>query len=188
MVDQSVPANIDTTPAEWLPEVPETQPEPVEAPGELPAWLQQAVEDEPAPQAQEPAKSSLEDWLQSLENESAAPETAPAQEPELILAEAWQPETAPVPSEIDPNLTGKPALNAAQAALNHGHLDPALDIYNRFINNGEMLDEVIHDLRDALYRYPVDISVWQSLGDAYARNNQLQEALDAYTKAEELLR
>ena len=44
------------------------------------------------------------------------------------------------------------------------------------------------DLREALYRYPVEVSLWQALGDAYMRSNRLQEALDAYTKAEELLR
>jgi cytochrome c-type biogenesis protein CcmH/NrfG len=51
-----------------------------------------------------------------------------------------------------------------------------------------LLNEIILDLQDALYRYPVEISIWQALGDAYMRNNQLQDALDAYTKAEELLR
>jgi cytochrome c-type biogenesis protein CcmH/NrfG len=39
-----------------------------------------------------------------------------------------------------------------------------------------------------LYRFPVDVNIWQSLGDAYMRANRLQDALDAYTKAEELLR
>ena len=80
------------------------------------------------------------------------------------------------------------SLAEVQNALNRGNLDKALDGYNSFIQNGQYLEETIHDLRDALYRYPVDISIWQALGDAYARNNQLQEALDAYTKAEELLR
>jgi cytochrome c-type biogenesis protein CcmH/NrfG len=50
------------------------------------------------------------------------------------------------------------------------------------------LDEVIHDLREAIYRFPVDVSIWQTLGDAAMRANRLQDALDAYTKAEELLR
>ena len=45
-----------------------------------------------------------------------------------------------------------------------------------------------YDLREATYRYPVDVNIWQSLGDAYMRANRLQDALDAYTKAEELLR
>jgi cytochrome c-type biogenesis protein CcmH/NrfG len=50
------------------------------------------------------------------------------------------------------------------------------------------MEEIIFDLQEATYRHPVDVIVWQTLGDAYMRNNRLQEALDAYTKAEELLR
>ena len=40
----------------------------------------------------------------------------------------------------------------------------------------------------ALYRYPVEVAILQALGDAYMRANRLQDALDSYTKAEELLR
>jgi cytochrome c-type biogenesis protein CcmH/NrfG len=32
------------------------------------------------------------------------------------------------------------------------------------------------------------VDLWQTLGDAYVRKNKLQDALDSYTKAEELLR
>ena len=51
-----------------------------------------------------------------------------------------------------------------------------------------MLEEVTFDLKEAIYRFPVEVSIWQALGDAYMRANRLQDALDAYTKAEELLR
>ena len=47
---------------------------------------------------------------------------------------------------------------------------------------------MIHDLKEISYQYPIEVSVWQSLGDAYMRANQLQDALESYTKAEELLR
>ena len=79
-------------------------------------------------------------------------------------------------------------LYAAQTSLYGGQVGPALEFYEEVIRSGKLLDESIHDLRDALYRYPVDISIWQTLGDAYVRSNRLQEALDAYTKAEELIR
>ena len=68
------------------------------------------------------------------------------------------------------------------------NLSGAIDTYSKLIKKGRFLDEVIFDLRDALYRFPVDVNIWQSLGDAYMRANRLQDALDAYTKAEELLR
>ena len=34
--------------------------------------------------------------------------------------------------------------------------------------------------------YPVEVGIWQTLGDAYMRANRLKEALEAYNKAEEL--
>ena len=63
-----------------------------------------------------------------------------------------------------------------------------LRVAGKLIRKTRLLDEVIYDLREALYRYPVEVSIWQALGDAYMRANRLQDALDAYTKAEELLR
>ncbi len=79
-------------------------------------------------------------------------------------------------------------LSTAQTVLNHDFLDESMKYYMRLIKKGHLLDEVIHDLREATYRYPVDVIIWQTLGDAYMRANRLQDALDAYTKAEELLR
>ena len=76
----------------------------------------------------------------------------------------------------------------AKSELGHGNIAAALDIYTKLIRRGKSLEDIIRDLRDALYRYPVEVPIWQTLGDAYMRANRLQEALDAYTKAEELLR
>ena len=79
-------------------------------------------------------------------------------------------------------------LSSAQDVLDQNSLDDAMKKYLKLIKKGRLLDEVIHDLREAIYRYPVDVIIWQTLGDAYMRANRLQDALDAYTKAEELLR
>ena len=79
-------------------------------------------------------------------------------------------------------------LVSAQAALNLNQAKEAMQAYTKLIKKNRLLDEVIHDLREAIYRFPVDINVWQTLGDASMRANHLQDALDAYTKAEELLR
>jgi cytochrome c-type biogenesis protein CcmH/NrfG len=83
---------------------------------------------------------------------------------------------------------GVVSIGGAQAELGRGNIAAALDLYGRLIRKGKSLEEIIRDLRDALYRYPVEVPIWQALGDAYMRANRLQEALDAYTKAEELLR
>ena len=86
------------------------------------------------------------------------------------------------------NMPLDPLLGSARNELSRSNISGALDTYAKLIKKGRLLDEVVHDLRDALYRYPVDVNIWQSLGDAYMRSNRLQDALDAYTKAEELLR
>ncbi len=80
------------------------------------------------------------------------------------------------------------SLLGAESELGRGNIAAALDLYARLIRKGKSLEDIIRDLRDALYRYPVEVPIWQALGDAYMRANRLQEALDAYTKAEELLR
>jgi tetratricopeptide (TPR) repeat protein len=82
----------------------------------------------------------------------------------------------------------EPILGQARDDLSSGNIQGALNTYGRLIRKTRLLDEVIYDLRDALYRFPVDVGIWQTLGDAYMRANRLQDALDAYTKAEELLR
>jgi tetratricopeptide (TPR) repeat protein len=84
--------------------------------------------------------------------------------------------------------TVDPVLAMARNELSQNNVNQALDSYGKLIKKARYMDEVIYDLREALYRFPVDVNLWQSLGDAYMRANRLQDALDAYTKAEELLR
>ena len=69
-----------------------------------------------------------------------------------------------------------------------GDLPLALKHYGRLIRRKYYLAEVIADLEAALVQYPVDIDLLQTLGDAYMRADRLREALEAYNKAEALLR
>ena len=181
---------------------------PVASPGlsssqseDLPPWLQS--EAEPEPQATAPANPS--DWrpVQQKPVKMEQPVAAPQPEPEKEEPMPAAPPPAPKPVERAPVSTpittrSKPvsvaskaapmSLGDAQAQLGRGNIAAALDIYGKLIRKGKSLEDIIRDLRDALYRYPVEVPLWQSLGDAYMRANRLQEALDAYTKAEELLR
>jgi tetratricopeptide (TPR) repeat protein len=175
---------------------------------ELPAWLQ--AETEPEPAAKEPANPA--DWhpAQPAEVQPPAAEAISQQvvepRPEPVAEERPAP-PPPVPVRVEkaPMPTPAPArpkpvsvsvapkaatlsLGDAQFQLGRGNIAAALDIYGKLIRKGKSLEDIIRDLRDALYRYPVEVPLWQSLGDAYMRANRLQEALDAYTKAEELLR
>ncbi len=120
----------------------------------------------------EPALSSL------LEEKAAAPE------PE---AEPHKEPAAPIDAAISA-MPVDPILGRARDDLSSGNVPGALNTYGRLIRKTRLLDEVVRDLREALYRYPVDVGIWQALGDAYMRANRLQDALDAYTKAEELIR
>lgn len=88
--------------------------------------------------------------------------------------------------EATPVISG--SLENARILLDQGKIDVAVEEYNLLIGDGISLDEILFDIEKALYRHPVDIGLWQTYGDALAKSNRLQDALDAYTKAEELLK
>jgi tetratricopeptide (TPR) repeat protein len=117
---------------------------------------------------------------------------APAvQAPQPAAANSAPQAPAPRPAVRETGLLGDkdgPALQKARDLLAHGGLDAAVSEYAKLVKRGKLLEEVIYDLKEATYTHPVDVVIWQTLGDAHMRANQLQDALDAYTKAEELLR
>ncbi len=174
---------------EWLAGLDEEKaPEPTSPAGALPAWLRGETEIETEPALSEPVGPS--DWM---------PVEASAPEPPAVALPPVEEKVAPLPPQ-EPPMKSRPGatgmlsttrdltLSQAQIELSRGNIPAALEIYGKLIKKGRLLDEVIFDLREALYRYPVEVIIWQALGDAYLRANRLQDALDAYTKAEELLR
>jgi tetratricopeptide (TPR) repeat protein len=140
---------------------------------------------EPEPVAQKESFELPEELrVEPLQEE---PALEPVQSRETTPPPYQEPASRSVPGVVVPNVD--PVLGMARNELSRNNINSALESYARLIKKGRFLDEVIFDLRDAVsYRYPVDVNVWQSLGDAYMRANRLQDALDAYTKAEELLR
>ena len=122
---------------------------------------------------------------ENLESAAPRPAAGNAPEPAQPLREPIPLGNPPVP-ETSP--AGAPSLGGAKAELERGNLAVALEIYGKLIRKGKFLEEISRDLREALHRHPVEVSIWQALGDAYIRANRIQEALDSYTKAEELLR
>ncbi len=180
------PTRIEPTRAtDWQPvESTTAEPEPVMAQPEA-----QLSEVEPSAPEPEPVPPQAE---------VQPPQPEPASVVEIIeekIAAAQEAPVAPPPPK-PPKVKGTgrltmpfdPILGQARNELSGSNISGALESYTRLIKKGRFLDEVIFDLRDALYRFPVDVDIWQSLGDAYMRANRLQDALDAYTKAEELLR
>jgi hypothetical protein len=186
--------------------------------GDLPAWLlaeetAPAVAEPTIFSDWRPAEGSTEKTTMEEQPvvEPSMPEPLPAAPFEMAEAETVlepeQPKSEPAPVMEAPKTpeaqpepvaqrettglnipTVDPVLAMARDDLSRNNVNGALGSYGKLIKKARYLDEVIYDLRDALYRYPVDVNLWQSLGDAYMRANRLQDALDAYTKAEELLR
>ena len=154
---------------------------------EIPAWI-----DETIPVSEPLAPTTPGEWVPVDEKPAPVPDLEPIAEPASFAVET------PVQLRVlggTGMLARIPAqdkdaefLAGAQAALNTNQLNEAMQAYIKLIKKNRLLEEVIHDLREAIYRFPVDIIVWQTLGDASMRANRLQDALDAYTKAEELLR
>jgi len=160
--------------AEWE----EPAPTAAEAPGAAPAEAE--AEAEPVPQ------ETLE-WVQEATAEEEGVEITP---PAWVPAQQHipPPETMslkPLPEEQDPYLDD---LRRAREAIANDDLETGLRLYRRLIRRRKYLDEVIEDLLQAQYYYPMSVELLQLLGDAFARAGRLQDALDTYLKAEELLR
>jgi cytochrome c-type biogenesis protein CcmH/NrfG len=76
----------------------------------------------------------------------------------------------------------------AKKALDNGEIEKALEDYEILIDKKKQLEETVDDLTAASLEYPMNVQIIKTLGDAYMSMDQLQEALDAYSKAEDLLR
>ncbi len=95
--------------------------------------------------------------------------------------------TVEVVQEISPSEFETPELQDAWDRIAEGNIEKAVDQYAGLINQDQHLDEVIRDLHSAINKYPSDSALYQCLGDAYMHTNMLQEALDAYNRAEDLI-
>lgn len=129
-----------------------------------------------------PAVAQVKQQIPSVQPVVAQPQ--PAAQPKV---------QAPKPQPKKPVVKQEPVgvsaiLTQAKGELDRGDIPTALDHYGKLIKKGKNLEETIRDLTDSLYRYPVEVGIWQTLGDAYMRANRLKEALEAYNKAEELIR
>ncbi len=209
--EQGVPPSEEEQPPDWLRALEaETASQPTEEKvvTDLPDWLAGLDEEKPPKQAPPPAET-LPDWLRE-EGEGAPVSLEPVRPADWTPVEEAppaepSPPSPPVEKPASPSyretvtrsrsgmtgmlsMTRDLTLSQAQAELSRGNIPAAMEIYGKLIKKGRLLDEVIFDLREALYRYPIEVIIWQALGDAYLRANRLQDSLDAYTKAEELLR
>ncbi len=97
-------------------------------------------------------------------------------------------------TELDPS--GLPAEAQAQiqyangyikinAAINEGELEPAIELLGKILKfraEDPMARSFLAALNDKIDRMPVSIQTYQTLGDAFFKNNMLDKARDMFTK------
>jgi tetratricopeptide (TPR) repeat protein len=214
--EEPAPVNLSADLPDWLQGVEEesTQLTELEDEGDdVPPWMHREQWESEEPQPLKPTSPS--DW-HPVEVEVPQPVSVPVTEQEDDIEASHKPAeqtytAAPLAVEVSEQQVSKPAparkkaglsarqvqpevqdvtlsLNQAKDELDRGDIPAALARYGKLIKKGRHLDDAIRDLSESLYRYPVEVGIWQTLGDAYMRANRLKEALESYNKAEELIR
>jgi cytochrome c-type biogenesis protein CcmH/NrfG len=89
--------------------------------------------------------------------------------------------------EVLPEVDYSVLFSNAQSMVEAGDYASAQPALNTLIVAEQNLDDIIALAQEALNRDPTDFNLLLTLGDAYGRSGKLQNALDAYTKAEEYL-
>ncbi len=92
------------------------------------------------------------------------------------------------PSVPTPGAADSAIFDEARRDILKGETKMAGGKLTNLIQRQLFLPEIIQVLQQALVNKPDDVYVLQSLGDAHLNSDNLQAALDAYLKAEELLR
>jgi len=128
----------------------------------------------------------------------AAPVTIEAIQQGLTSAGFARLETgrlAAVASSLTPNNGDAPAtttdipaqIEAARTLRRDGRLGEALAEYRTLVKVAtDRMPEIIRDLRDAAIEAPHEPEVHRLLGDAYIREGDYVEALEAYNRASQL--
>ena len=78
-------------------------------------------------------------------------------------------------------------LVTARAKVNDRLIDEAIELYSALVKKKKFLDEAIEDLQKAALDHPLEIAIQKTLGEAFMKKDMLDEALEAYSKAEDLL-
>ena len=146
----------------WVAEIAES-----EAEASIPAESEELVEE---PTHEEEGGSVFE-----------APEVSEVEEPAMEVKEEIPQSVSPVQPEVaDP-------IETAVSAMEQGDVPLALTEFGNALHTGSNLPSLIEALKSSVSYYENETDLWQLLGDAYARNNQFEEAFSAYDRAESIL-
>jgi tetratricopeptide (TPR) repeat protein len=118
-----------------------------------------------------------------------APIDVPAEKKE-VQPKADEPEVKEKPKKPakfkEPMTEPTQLLQSARQALGAGDAGRALSDYRKLIERKQDIETVIKDLQRAAERYPNLPKVWQALGDAYMKADQLPDAIKAYKRGMEV--
>jgi hypothetical protein len=109
-------------------------------------------------------------------------EPKPAPTPPVVAA---PPPTPPPAKPAKRVVDDAELLDRSRLALASGDFAAAAKSYGQLIKGRRSLDKVIADLQIALDRSPENAGLWQCLGDAYMKADQVSEAIDAYRRGME---
>ncbi len=110
------------------------------------------------------------------------PQAPPAPPSAPPAAEVPPAPAAPKPSRKDPGQI----LESARNALAGGETGEAVKAYSSLIKRRSELPSIIADLKAAVELDPDTAGLWQVLGDAYMKNDQVNNAIEAYRRGMEV--
>ena len=185
---------------DWLMQMDDSPAEAVTAPtsgdSDMPDWLKEAGVEEDA---------DVPGWLKdtiTTEEEIVTPEQVLSPVPPNQIQQAPPPQTTapvvaqvpqspapvPAPSAMDPADAAQ-ALQGARSKIKGGDVMSGLDDYEAIIRANAQLDAVVDDLSKMVKdkHHKENAAVHRILGDGLMRQGRLQEALNTYRKALNLL-
>jgi len=108
--------------------------------------------------------------------------------PEVVIHETKIKPTPVIAKKPQINQDPGERLEKARSLMAERNFSDSLAEYGYLIKKKKSLTEVIDDLSKAVNDFPSDVSIIKTLGDAYMKINNLEAALESYSKAEDLLR
>lgn len=153
---------------------------------DLPEWLKEAGVEQ---------AESVPDWLMETvteEHQAVSSEPEPSQPapptPAPAPAPTPQPAVSPAPVPVS-DIDVEAALQAAREKVSGNEVEVGLQSYELVVRANAHLEDVVNDLTTLTKqeRYKSNAGIHRVLGDGLMRQGRLQEALDTYRRALNLL-
>lgn len=168
---------------------------------DIPSWLEASISDDDEIEIpdwlndDDASEDDIPDWL----SDAGVTDIEPAAIPDWLTDTVEEPlEVIEQPVEVEPvaiveapvpaaDVSG--AIQSAQQKVSNGQVDEALTDYESVVRANTSLDVVISDLQKLTKNdtHKKNPAVYRTLGDALMRNGDLQDALDTYRRALNLL-